>query len=189
MALYLTAFACIRTRTWCDAHHLEDGNEEKPHRLSKITFARFCHNDCFGSLCIEMIFVTNGRQNHLRWTSVCCWHKCKTIKQHTHAHAHAHAQNASGEAIFLMQWHTLKCIHGLVLISIVVFYYPRPVLAFEYCWRLRRCVCQSVCQSLAFLCDNSGPVQARIIKFGTKMQNNLVKGICGAIDLDLQGET
>ena len=37
------------------------------------------------------------------------------------------------------------------------------------------CVCQSVCQSLACPRDNSGPVQARITKFGPKVQNNLVK--------------
>ena len=36
-------------------------------------------------------------------------------------------------------------------------------------------VCLSVCQSLACLCDNSGPVQARIAKFGPKMQKTLVK--------------
>ena len=37
------------------------------------------------------------------------------------------------------------------------------------------CVCQSVCQLLACPCDNSGPVQARISKFGLKMQKTLVK--------------
>ena len=37
------------------------------------------------------------------------------------------------------------------------------------------CVCQSVCQSLACPHDNSGPVQARITKFGPKMQKTLVK--------------
>ena len=36
------------------------------------------------------------------------------------------------------------------------------------------CVCLSVCQSLAFPRDNSGPVQARIAKFGQKMQKTLV---------------
>ena len=36
-------------------------------------------------------------------------------------------------------------------------------------------VCLSVCQSLAFPRDNSGPVQARIAKFGPKMQKTLVK--------------
>ena len=36
-------------------------------------------------------------------------------------------------------------------------------------------VCQSVCQSLACLCNNSGPVQVRITKSGPKVQNNLVK--------------
>ena len=36
-------------------------------------------------------------------------------------------------------------------------------------------VCLSVCQSLACPRDNSGPVQARITKFGPKMQNTLVK--------------
>ena len=56
-------------------------------------------------------------------------------------------------------------------------FYPRPVLAFGYCHCLRLCVClcQSVCQSLACLRDNSGPVQAWIIKFGPKVQNNLVR--------------
>ena len=39
----------------------------------------------------------------------------------------------------------------------------------------RVCVCLSVCQSLACSCDNSGPVQARITKFGPKMQKTLFK--------------
>ena len=62
-------------------------------------------------------------------------------------------------------------------------FYPRPVLAFGYCRCLRLCVCVcvcvsvclSVCQSLACPGDNSGPVQARITKFGPKMQKTLVK--------------
>ena len=37
------------------------------------------------------------------------------------------------------------------------------------------CVYQSVCQSLACPRDNSGPVQARIAKFGPKMQKTLVQ--------------
>ena len=37
------------------------------------------------------------------------------------------------------------------------------------------CVCQSVCQSLACPRDNLGPVQARIAKFGPKMQKTLIK--------------
>ena len=37
------------------------------------------------------------------------------------------------------------------------------------------CVCHSVCQSLAFPHDNLGPIQARITKFGPKLQYNLVK--------------
>ena len=36
-------------------------------------------------------------------------------------------------------------------------------------------VCLSVCQSLACPDDNSRPVQARIVKFGPKMQKTLVK--------------
>ena len=58
-------------------------------------------------------------------------------------------------------------------------FYPRPVLAFGYCRCLRLCVCVCVCpyvcQSLACPRDNSGPVQARIAKFGPKMQKTLVK--------------
>ena len=45
-----------------------------------------------------------------------------------------------------------------------------PVSVCEY-----MCVCQSLCQSLACPRDNSGPVQAKITKFGPKAQNNLVK--------------
>ena len=65
-------------------------------------------------------------------------------------------------------------------------FYSRPVLAIRYCrcLCLLEClcmcvwgssVCQSVCQSLACPRDNSGPVQARITKFGPKMQKNLVQ--------------
>ena len=53
-------------------------------------------------------------------------------------------------------------------------FYPRPVLAFGYC----RCPCPSVHPSVRHqVCphDNSSPVQARITKFGPKMQNTLVK--------------
>ena len=54
-------------------------------------------------------------------------------------------------------------------------FYPRPVLAFGYCRCLPLCVCQSVCQSLACLRDNSRPVQARITKFETQVWKTLVK--------------
>ena len=57
-------------------------------------------------------------------------------------------------------------------------FYPRPVLAFGYCRCLCQCVCVrvclSLCQSLACPRDNSEPVQARIAKFGPKMQKTLV---------------
>ena len=63
------------------------------------------------------------------------------------------------------------------------FCYPRPVLAFGYCRCLRLCVCVSVCscvrvcvcQSRACPHDNSPLIQARITKFGTKVQKALVK--------------
>ena len=49
------------------------------------------------------------------------------------------------------------------------YFYQRPVLVFRYC---RCCVCRrlcvSVCQSLACLHDNSGPIQARITKIWVK---------------------
>ena len=66
-------------------------------------------------------------------------------------------------------------------VQFFIHFYPRPVLAFGYCHSLRLCVCvcvsvcESVCQSLACPWDNSGPVQARITKFGPKMQKTLVK--------------
>ena len=74
----------------------------------------------------------------------------------------------------------LFCIYDEngIFIRLICFY-PRPVLAFGYCRCLRLCVCVSVCpyvcQSLACPRDNSGPVQARIAKFGPKMQKTLVK--------------
>ena len=58
-------------------------------------------------------------------------------------------------------------------------FYPRPVLAFGYCHRLRLCLCPCVCvcvyQSLACHHDNSSAVHARITKFGWETQNTLVK--------------
>ena len=57
-------------------------------------------------------------------------------------------------------------------------FYPRPVLAFGYCHRLRLWVCVSVCvcvyQSRACPHDNSSPIQAKTTKFGSEMQNTLV---------------
>ena len=53
-------------------------------------------------------------------------------------------------------------------------FYPRPVLAFGYCHRLRLWVCVCVYQSRACPHDNSSPIQARITKFGPEMQNTLV---------------
>ena len=52
--------------------------------------------------------------------------------------------------------------------------YPRPVLAAGYCSCLRPYVSPSVCHQV---CPhhNSSPVPARITKFGSKMQNILVK--------------
>ena len=54
-----------------------------------------------------------------------------------------------------------------------------------------RCLCVSVCQSLVCLRDNSGPVQARITKIWVKGAKLELRSLlfCGAIDLDLQGQT
>ena len=75
-------------------------------------------------------------------------------------------------------------------------FYPRPVLAFGYCHRLRLCVCvrvwvcQSVCQSLACPRDNSGP-----LKLGSPNLDQMCKRpwlrsllFLGVIDHDLQGQ-
>ena len=78
--------------------------------------------------------------------------------------------------IFSSRLHDIAC-------KIWGYFYPRPVLAFGYCRCLRLCVCVSVCscvrvcvcQSRACPHDNSPLVQARITKFGTKLQNILVQ--------------
>ena len=54
-------------------------------------------------------------------------------------------------------------------------FWPSGIVIACVCVCVRVCVCQSVCQSLACPRDNSGPVQARIAKFGPKMQKTLVK--------------
>ena len=72
-------------------------------------------------------------------------------------------------------------IHEDVTIALHVFlgfFYQKTVL------------CPCVYQSLACPRDNSGPVHARITKYGPNMQKTLVKVpiVLGAIDLDLQGQ-
>ena len=54
-------------------------------------------------------------------------------------------------------------------------FWPSGIVIAYVCVCVRVCVCQSVCQSLACPRDNSGRVQARIAKFGPKMQKTLVK--------------
>ena len=70
-------------------------------------------------------------------------------------------------------------LHNHTCAQLSFCFYPRPVLAFGYCHRLRLCVCPCVCvcvyQSLACPHDNSSAVQARITKFGWEMQNTTVK--------------
>ena len=70
-----------------------------------------------------------------------------------------------------------KCFIKIDFISLtkIHIFFPRPVLAYGYCRCLRLSVCVSVRQSLACPRDNSGPVQARITKFGPKIQNSLIK--------------
>ena len=61
------------------------------------------------------------------------------------------------------------------LLSLLWCFYSRPVLASGYCRCLRLCICVSVRQSLACPRHSSGPFEARITKFGSKMQNTLIK--------------
>ena len=69
--------------------------------------------------------------------------------------------------------YVLSC--GLMRLNITIFtpgqFWPSGIVIAFVCV----CLCQSVCQSLVCLRDNSGPIQARIIKFGPKVQNNLVR--------------
>ena len=75
------------------------------------------------------------------------------------------------------------------------FFYPRPVLAFGYCHRLRLCVCPCVCVSL---CVNHLLVRAITwdpFKLGSPNLDQRCKRpwlrsllFWGVIDLDLQGQ-
>ena len=68
--------------------------------------------------------------------------------------------------------------HNLTL-NMLNCFLPEASFGLLYCRCLRLCVCVSVClsvcQSLACPRDNSGPIQARITKFGPQMQRTLVK--------------
>ena len=79
----------------------------------------------------------------------------------------------------LIEQHFLKWNRFWLNMLGIAHFYPRPVLAFGYCHRLRLCVCPCVCvcvyQSLACPHDNSSAVHARITKFGWETQNTLVK--------------
>ena len=54
-------------------------------------------------------------------------------------------------------------------------FWPSRIVVACVCVCVCLSVCPYVCQSLACPRDNSGPVQARIAKFGPKMQKTLVK--------------
>ena len=75
--------------------------------------------------------------------------------------------------------HALK---DIFLYNIEILRAPRFKSSYTFFWPwvlssvcVAVCVCQSVCQSLACQRDNSWPIQARIDKFGPKMQKTLVK--------------
>ena len=68
-----------------------------------------------------------------------------------------------------------SCKVLLVIIITRGQFWPSGIVIACVCVCVRVCVCQSVCQSLACPRDNLGPVQARIAKFGPKMQKTLVK--------------
>ena len=80
----------------------------------------------------------------------------------------------------MLQFKIMWIFWFLKMIKINDFSFSMPSLlvasfTFGYCRCLLLCVCQSVCQLLACPRDNSGSVQARITKFGPKVQNYLVK--------------
>ena len=75
----------------------------------------------------------------------------------------------------------LKCIFtlgqfwpsGIVIACVCLCPRVRPCVSVSMCVCVCLCVC--VCQSLACPRDNSEPVEARITKFGLKMQKTLVR--------------
>ena len=71
----------------------------------------------------------------------------------------------------------IQASNKLMLLRFLCIIYPRPVLAIGYCRCLRLCVCVRVCVCQSWACphDNSQLVQARITKFGTKVQKTLVR--------------
>ena len=66
----------------------------------------------------------------------------------------------------------IEDISGLFDINIFL---PEASFALQYCCCLRLCVCVCVYQSLACLCNNSGPIKARIAKFGPLVYKTLLK--------------
>ena len=67
--------------------------------------------------------------------------------------------------------HTISTMTNIGIIFTLGQFWPSGIVVACVCV----CVCLSVCQSLACPRDNLGPVQARITKFGPKMQKTLVK--------------
>ena len=61
--------------------------------------------------------------------------------------------------------------------SVILRFYPRPVMAFRYCHHLRLSVCVCVCVRQSSVCpdDNLSPAQATITKIRPEVQNTLVK--------------
>ena len=93
-----------------------------------------------------------------------CMRLCFWISQDQWSVFHFQITHTHKNHIHTQKW--------LQLVNLVYHFYPRPVLAFGYCHRLRLWVC--VYQSQACPHDNSSLIQARITKFGPEMQNTLV---------------
>ena len=156
------SLAALDRRTWADCFWW--GEIETELRLLDCIDYRF-HCDADREVCMKLI--ETERQKNL-YPHEECFPECQ---------ARGCAKLWVTDGIWKLQF--AHCMYHLSVCTAFCAFYPRPVLAFGYCLRLRLCVCpcvcQSVCQSLACPRDNSGPVQARVSKFGPKMQKTLVK--------------
>ena len=161
---------CARCVLWYNMH--------ETYSMSHRLYWRFC----FVLFCCNYSIVPCDRYTHIRQDL------CLLNKSYVKIHINFQIFSKQWVSIADTEWLLTKCFLAAWWLADALaigshsqafrerLFYPRPVLAFGYCHRLRLWVCVSVCvcQSRACPHDNSSLVQARFTKFGPEMQNTLV---------------